>query len=56
MWGNPTLIHLAKSTEKILRKDKYWHSQLRKFFDRSAEHSLNLKNLFNSFLTNVPLT
>ena len=30
MWGNPTLFHQGKSTEKILRKDKYWHYQLRK--------------------------
>ena len=32
MSGNPTLFRNAKSVEKILRKDKYWHNQFRKFF------------------------
>ena len=29
MCGNPTPFHWEKSIEKILRKDKYWHNQLR---------------------------
>ena len=37
MWGNPTLFQRAKSIEKILRGDKYWHNQMRKLFDRSAD-------------------
>ena len=32
MLDNPTLFYLAKSAEKILRKGKYWHNQLRKVF------------------------
>ena len=33
MWSNPPVFHWAKSIEKeILRKDKYWHNQLRKAF------------------------
>ena len=52
MWGNPEPLHCAKSIENILRKDKYWHSQLRKTFlidlltTNSAIHhnSLILKN------------
>ena len=32
MWGNPRLFHRTKSIEKVLRKDKYWHSQLRKAY------------------------
>ena len=32
MWGNATLFHGAKSIEKTLRKDKYWHKQLGKAF------------------------
>ena len=30
MWGNPTPFHWGKSIEKILRKNKYCHNQLRK--------------------------
>ena len=40
MWGNTTLFHLAKSIEKILRKDNYWHF----FFDtrQAIEKTTNL--------------
>ena len=32
MWGNPMLFHLAKSVEKILKKDKYRQNQSRNVF------------------------
>ena len=32
MWGKPILFYREKSIAKILRKDKYWHNQMRKLF------------------------
>ena len=32
MWGSPNLFHRAKCIKKMLKKDKYWHNQLRKTF------------------------
>ena len=44
-WGNLKLFQRTKSIEKkILRKDKYWHNQLRKVF--SIRQSL-LKKLLS---------
>ena len=32
MWGNPKHFHGQNLLKKILRRDKYWHNQLRKAF------------------------
>ena len=49
MGGNPMIFHRAKYIEKILKKYKFWHYQLRKILRKYKNINIDTSN-WESFL------